>query len=244
MRSLRFPAMTLFMALLFASALSAQPFWEKKPFTEWSKSECQKVLQDSPWAKRFVITHIQEDRFGQSTAGEGRQVEQRITYTAQLRGALPVRQAVVRLAQIQNKYDKLSANDKKIFDQSAEAYLAGDTANHIIVHVEFESNVQFFEQALVQYWHSFSSGVMPAEVWLITASGKRIGAYSWKIPPGGAAEFEFFFPREVDGKPVISPEDKKIYFEFPNPRVRELSDTRARFEFQIEKMKYKGELIY
>lgn len=244
MRNLRSSVMVSALVLLAASGSAAQPFWEKKPYTQWSKGDCQKMLADSPWAKRFVISKVVEQAFGQPTSGENRQSEQKITYTAQLRGALPVRQAVVRLAQIQNKYDKMSAEQKKAFDESAEAYLSGDTGNRIIVHVEFESNVQFFEQALVQYWHSYSSGLMPRDVWLTTSSGKRVEAYAWKVPPGGAAEFEFYFPREVNGEPVILPTDTKVYFEFPNPQLRDLEDTLARFEFQIEKMKHKGELIF
>ena len=38
-------------------AISAQ-FWEKKPFSDWSKKECGRLLTDSPWAYPYAITGI------------------------------------------------------------------------------------------------------------------------------------------------------------------------------------------
>ena len=41
--------------LLACAALVAADFWEDKEFTEWSDREVQKMLTDSPWAKRVNI---------------------------------------------------------------------------------------------------------------------------------------------------------------------------------------------
>jgi hypothetical protein len=232
------------LALAGAGPAGAQEFWEKKPHTEWNKDQCKKLLRDSPWSRTFGIASVQQDQFGQPTSGEGRQTEQRINYYVQLRGALPVRQAVARAAMIENKYDKMSEEQKKVFDASIERYLNSHSP-HIIVHVEYETDVAFFDRALAQYWQtSFPEGTMPAGVYLTTSKGKRVTPINWKYETGGGRAFEFYFPREVDGEALIGPDVKTFSVEFPNPRIRDLRDPRAFVEFKTEKMKYKGELIY
>jgi hypothetical protein len=39
-----------------AVALWAADFWQTKPFTDWDQKEAQKVLTDSPWAKKLSIS--------------------------------------------------------------------------------------------------------------------------------------------------------------------------------------------
>ena len=230
--------------LLAAGPVYSQDFWEKKPFTEWNKDQCNKVLRDSPWSKTFAIANVKEDSFSQPTQGEGRgETEQKISYYIQLRGALPVRQAVVRSAMIHNKYDKMSSEEKKVVDQNSDRYL-NSSPRFLIVHVDYETNVQYFDRALAEYWQSWPDGSMPANVYLTTSSGKRISPINWKYERGGGRAFEFYFPREVDGAPIITDEDKTFSIEFPNPRIRELSDRRAFVQFKTDKMKYKGELIF
>ena len=61
---------------------------------------------------------------------------------------------------------------------------------------------------------------------------------------GAGRAFEFVFPRDVSGEPVVTPNVESIRIEFPNPQIRELNDQRTTFEFKTEKMKYKGSVIY
>jgi len=230
--------------LLFAGAAGAQDFWEKKPYKDWTKDQVNKMLHDSPWSKTFAIANVKEDSFGQPTSGEGRgETEQKISYYIQLRGAVPVREAVVRGAMIQNKYEKMADAQKKVVDENAERYI-GSSPRFLIVHVEYETNVQYFDRALAEYWQSWPDGTMPANVYLTTSSGKRVSPINWKYERGGGRAFEFYFPREVEGSPIFSDEDKTFTIEFPNPSIRELTDRRAFVQFKPDKMKYKGELIF
>ncbi len=230
---------------IFAGSACAQDFWEKKSYKEWNKDQCTKVLRDSPWARTFAIANIREDQFGQPAGSEGGrgETEQKISYYIQLRGALPVRQAVVQAAMIQNKYDKMSAEQKKVVDENADRYI-NSQPRYLIVHVEYETNVQFFDRALAEYWQSWPEGSMPANVYLTTSSGKRITPVNWKYERGGGRAFEFFFPREIDGDPLFTDADKTFSIEFPNPRIQGLNDRRAFVQFKLDKMKYKGELMF
>ena len=102
--------------LLATAALTAADFWEEKDFTTWSPQQIDKMLTDSPWAKKatIVVGSLREGEapggFSSGGAGFGggggaardsggaefRGVS-RITATVVWISALPVRQAIARL---------------------------------------------------------------------------------------------------------------------------------------------------
>jgi hypothetical protein len=104
--------------LLTSAALTAADFWEEKDFTTWSPQQIDKMLTDSPWAKRatIVLGSLREGGgsgggfqsggagFGggggaTDSAGGGGEFSgvRRITATVAWISALPVRQAIARL---------------------------------------------------------------------------------------------------------------------------------------------------
>lgn len=56
-RSLAFCEIAAVLLLPHAS-LCAADSWEKKPYTEWTISEAQKVLTDSPWSKIAIVQSL------------------------------------------------------------------------------------------------------------------------------------------------------------------------------------------
>ena len=104
---------TLGVWLLACAALVAADFWEDKEFTSWSDREVQKMLTDSPWAKRVNIVmggllEESDSRYtgdGVSFGGGGRGRGgggnafagiRRASVNVVWINALPVRQAMVR----------------------------------------------------------------------------------------------------------------------------------------------------
>jgi hypothetical protein len=256
MRS-RYAVAVLLAVLYTASGVGAQPFWEKKNYTQWSKGDCQRMLNDSPWGKKEVVfTRVMEDRFGQPTGGDARQAEQHITYTVQFRSARPMRQAVVRLAALDNKYDKMDAAQKRAFDESAQAFIDGSFSDTIVIAVEYGSNVQFYERELMRFWHDFKLAAFHNQVYLTTSSGQRVAPQEWKHAPGGSLAFQLVFPRLLNNEPWVRPHDKWIRLEFPHPKFDDLRQeasgtstqllptTLATFEFKLERMKWKNDLVY
>jgi hypothetical protein len=55
---LPFVSLFFFLGMLFIGtvALWAADFWQTKPFTDWDQKEAQKLLTDSPWAKKLSIS--------------------------------------------------------------------------------------------------------------------------------------------------------------------------------------------
>ena len=59
---------------------------------------------------------------------------------------------------------------------------------------------------------------------------------------GAARNMRFVFPRTVNGKPVIAPDDKSIILEFTYPGS--IGDGKGFLEFKLEKMKFKDQLTF
>jgi hypothetical protein len=84
---------------------------------------------------------------------------------------------------------------------------------------------------------------------LIT-DGQRIRPLEIRYDPGYAQEtprgwtidvrprFKVVFPRQADGKPVLTPEMKKAYLEIADP------NGKVRLPFNVKRMTVRGEVVY
>src|SRR5438105_486663 len=113
-----------------APMVLAQEFWEQKPYTKWTKAETEKMLQNSPWAQHTTLSKVTSNMAGISTGVKGvtgvgavaqnaeaeRSENPTLIYTAQLRSARPIRQAVVRQRQLQEGYDSMSPQQREALD--------------------------------------------------------------------------------------------------------------------------------
>lgn len=248
--------------VLLAAALPAQAqFWEKKPWQQWTKQECDKMLTDSPWARKFTSSEIRIQASGIRTGGtQERETQPTIEYIAHLRSALPVRQAVVRLMQIQTRYDRMSDAEKRNFDKQAADYLNQDFSNRVVVHIIYQSNITALQQGLDDTWRA-STTDLPADTYLIAPGGDRMTLTRFIPPVPEAPEFELIFSKELNGEPLVSPTDKKFQVQLPvinksHPASQTLltgqlaytstalAETRVLFEFEVQKMIFNGKLEY
>jgi len=264
----RFAWFTLILLGLAAvQPAAAQEFWEKKSYKEWNKEQCKKMLENSPWAAHAGAVDVQAVAFT-SSSSQGQDSEQKIDYYAQIRSALPIRQAVIRRAMIDNKYDKMGAADKKLFDTSAEGYLARVYPDVVVITVEYSSNVETVDRELARYWQSAASSEIMVNIYLTGQKGIRIQPTAYQAEQGAGRAFQLVFPRTVDGVPVVGPDVKSIKLEMPAPSFdtarersatqttdngrsnpnaaspRGLKESRTYFEFKVDKMMYKGELVF
>jgi hypothetical protein len=237
----------LFACLTLASAyvVCAQQFWEKKNYRNWSKDECQKLLADSPWAKEFKIEKTTVELLQETSPADRSRVEEPwVRYRIQFRSALPVRQAVARLSAIESKYDGFSQEQKLDFDTKAEKYISTVFPDTILVHVSYESNVTSYEGDLARYWHNRTPGQMQSTAFLMNSRGAKVELARY-VPGGGTRpEFDLYFPRQINGQPVLLPEDKNVSVELMHPAIGSLPSERIFLEFRTAKMSVAGQLIY
>ena len=220
----------------------AKDFWETKAFNQWSKKEYEKILNDSPWAKELNLTGVNEIFTGAAAATDGRPPY--IKYKILLRSAAPVRQAIVRKEQINNQYDSLPADQKLAFDQSTENFLNDTSPELVIVSISFETNNLDYLCDLNRHWEIQSTDLLKNSVYLSASKGEKVPILQF-IPGNSASqEFQFIFPREVNGKEILQPGGKTLQLEFAYPVIDELGDGRGFIEFKTDKMKINNKVVY
>ncbi len=262
--------LTLVLTLLSATAAQGQEFWEKKPYQKWSEQECRKLLGDSPWARSHTLSqtliqplqspgvarplgtnpieNIESARspepLGRDDTGRARQARPELKYQAQFRSALPIRQAIVRLSQINAKYDDMTAEQKLASDKNAENFLAKKFPDTVILYVSYSSNVQIDERELARHWQGQTTEALKNFVFLILPGGEKIPLSGYAVAQGGSREFQFVFPRTYEGRPLVRAKDKTLQLEFPHPKIRDQRESRVLIAFKAEKMLMDGEPVY
>lgn len=237
--AIAFCAVSIF---LFAGVATAKDFWDTKAFDQWTQKECQKMLTDSPWVKELNLTGM--NYTGADTAAATDSQAPYIKYNVQLRSAAPVRQAVVCQARIAQKYDSLPAAEKQAFDQRMESFLLGGSSDQVVVYVSVESNNRDRVRSLMQHWEFQTTELLRNSVYLSTPKGKKIQISQFIPGATGSLEFQFIFPRDVDGEEILKPGDKALQLEFEYPVLGGMGDGRAFIDFKTDKMKFNNEVVY
>lgn len=222
-------------ALVCATAASGQ-VWEKKEYTKWSKGDCQKILSDSPWASTYTIGTVLFQPVNQESAVSGRDTQPQMTYTAQFWSAKPVRQAIVRLQQLAGKYDKLSAEQKKVFDDRVAQFLEMDSSEQVVIQVAYAGS-QAFMLSVVRYWRQKTEGDLMQSFTLI-AEGKRVSPVKVVQSTGGGNELQLIFPRKINGEPLLTENSKEMRLEIIDP------NETFTIPFKVKNMKLGSELVY
>src|SRR5271156_4677905 len=138
----RYLAGILAILALAAIAVRAEDFWVKKEWRGWSKDDCKKMLQDSPWTRKWEESQVNMGAALPSLSGAGRDgaagdTALEVHYYVQDRSSIPVREAYIRQMQFENNYEKMDEAHKKAFDAQAETYLNRNYDDVVLIHVEY-----------------------------------------------------------------------------------------------------------
>lgn len=176
-----------------------------------------------------------------------------VTYFIQLRSAQPVRQALVREQQIEQKYDHLSDVQKKNFDGAAEKFLNQSFPEAVVVHVEYTANAPLFLRSLENSWQTVDTQFARQSMFLIVPGKGKISPLKLLVGKGDSRSFEIIFPRMLNGQPLLSPDLKNFAVEFqaPSPGAVRASaatpaafNTRVYVEFKPAKMTFDSKFEY
>ncbi len=229
----------LIVSLTGIPAVAGSEFWESKDYRQWSQKECKQLLENSPWTRILAI--------GTWGAYE---------YHVQFRSALPVRQAIVRQMQLGQNYESLPSDRRQEFDKKAQEYLSTGFADMIVTHITCGPNLDKLtgpasvSPTLLRYWQMQTTELLKNSVFLILAKGDRIPLQQFNVSQGDMCEFQFIFPRQYQGRPVLSAGDKSFKLEFTYPvesgtfNNRSTTIERGLIEFKVDKMLINGEPAY
>jgi hypothetical protein len=220
----RYATAVLVLLSVSAAGLCAGEVWVDKDWNVWSKDEVKVVLHDSPWSRHWAKGQVNTSAAVPGVSGAGREGAAgenapRIDYYLQIRSAMPVREAVIRDAQLDHSYDSMPDAQKKSFDAQSAQFLNRVYSDVIDLHVLYSSNIETFERQLADHWQNIRPDSVPVDFYLINERGDRFSPVHFNSPKGGAYEFDMAFPRVVNGEPIIHPEDKTFQIQFINPAV-------------------------
>jgi hypothetical protein len=230
----------------------------KKPFQQWSKVEVTKLLNDSGWAKtqavrvkgrrqlKSIAGQVNVDASTTSTADRqaalgGAEEARDYRFTIRLRSALPIRQAIVRLVQLDAKYDQMPTASKAALDaQTRELLECKECKDSYIVSVGFGSTNQGVD-LIYDWFRGQSVESLKGYIYLANEHGGRRDLGGFIPPKVPGDEAFFFFPRHYPSeRPLIGPNDKKLFFRMSDTNARSITN----FALDVSRMKVDGKIEF
>lgn len=165
-----------------------------------------------------------------------------------LRSALPIREALVRLKQIEGKYDKLDAGGRSDFDARMKGLLACPAcAENYIVTLGPPVSTRAMKNGMNALRNAALS-LLEKRVYLLNERGERRELVHFVAPKTDEDEATFFFSRLDDkGNLLLTNESKKLIFVFEARNIRTafgLDLIPERFEFDVSKLILNGKVEF
>lgn len=234
--------------------MTAQEKAADNSYLKWTKADVIKLLSDSSWAKtqtqrvmrRGQVRSIAGqneaatgDRKGQLTSAED---AYDYTFTMRLRSALTVRQAIVRLVQLDSNYDGMQKAERKAFDaQTKELLECRECADYYVVSVGFASSNNSVTDLIYQWFHGQTLPGIKGYVYLANERGGRRDLARFIPPKSPGEEVFFFFPRlDEKGQPLFTPEDRKLIFRMSDIKANSVTN----FSLDITKLIVNGKIEF
>jgi hypothetical protein len=195
----------LLAGLTLVEARSKGKRWDE-PFQGWSRDQVKQLFDDSPWAQAEKVSSTINTR----NAGETGEKDLFYTFTARFFSALPVREGYVRLYQLLNHYDAMSAAEKQQFDSKFKRALDLDTSKTVIVALEFNTNDPQAARDVMDFLHTSTTQSFKQTAYLVSQRLGRVELQEYYPPSTDGTGAKFVFPRLVNGQPVVSPSDRDV----------------------------------
>jgi hypothetical protein len=227
----------MFLTICLTAAGSVVGQKQLKPWKEWSKTDAQKILNDSPWAHLQVDQDFVEPtpltRPRDPSIDARLKQNEGMTYGIRFFSARPVRQAFVRMIQFQKK--DLAPDIVSRLNTFAE--IASEDS--IIIAVTIENPDANMLGKAMQIVRNTTTALLKNSTYLERSDGKRVFLEQY-VPPGSDGfGARFIFPRMLDGKPFLSPEFTIVRF------VSDLdSSIKFHMTYKVKDMMLDGKLEY
>lgn len=244
--SVRKVIFVLVLFVFFVQIAPAQKAWEKD-WTKWKKEDAYKVLNDSPWAKNYsnADVSLSYGDINRSGFDEGMRMPASPPVILRLYSSLKVRQAVLRLRQIQANYDQLDKKQKEEFDEKTKNLLACDNCKNYYVFILLQPVTEPNVKSVVG--HSFKDeqlSTLKGKFVLFNDKKEKRELAQFIAPKTEADAAVFYFPiMDENQKPLITSETKKITFEFKRGLVRNHFYVQD-VELDVSKMLVDGKLDF
>ena len=244
---------SLIVACFIMLVISGESFAQQnaKPWTDWSKKDVEKTLNDSAWGQTqseggqsqptstSAISTTTAGRREDSNMTAASRVESgeikaspTIRYHVRLLSAKPVREAFARMVLMSQPEPNPNLQGQ------LQEFVNRDFGNYIVVSVSIEVGDQKIAQPVMHAFTAATTDELKKEVYLERKDGKRVFLMEYRAPSADGMGAKFVFPRVLDGQPFLSQSDQ-VHF------VAQLSEkTKLNTRFKLAEMVYEGKLEY
>lgn len=248
----------VFIVTLLVSITAAQ---KGKQWTEWSKKDADKILNDSAWGQTQSETDTSEMFFTPTKSGTASTAQPSasrsttisnqqsindnraergatnqavsVNYHIRFLSAKPIRQAIVRSIELGQE------KPNEMLSEKLRPYIDYDFSQFVVVAVTFDSTDGRFFGPANQAFGSATTDTLKNRCYLERKDGKRIFLMDYRIPGTDGLGAKFTFPRIVDGKPFLDANSGSVRF------VAELNDKiKLNMTYKLSDMMFDGKLEY
>jgi hypothetical protein len=201
---MQFMCLALLQAVFLVSfALPAQDFWTQKSYKQWTKGEIVKIISDSPWAQ---VREVEADITNSGSVPN---------VTIRLRSAIPIRQALVRLRQIEAKYDKMDEKKRADFDQQLKGTLDCPACQeNYVITISPPISTRMLTSGVFGLKRAAFS-LLQGKVYLINDKNEKRELVHFIAPKSDTDEAVLFFPRrDENGNVFLTDKNKSFSFVF------------------------------
>ena len=234
-------------------ALALPTYAQKgKDWTEWTQKEAEKVLNDSGWGQTqteggtaaeptqtSAISREADDKVRSTTsvtaaASSAPSGETKGTPALRLRvrfmSAKPIRQAFVRMLELQGTPPEKVAQIKPFIDY--------DFSNYIVVTINMDGDDRRGMGAIMQQLAGADAAGFKPVTYLERKDGKRLELMEYRAATNDGLGAKFVFARSLNGAPFLDAKTGEVRF------VTELGKLKINRRFKVADMMYDGKLEY
>jgi len=252
-KKLFFP--TLLLALLVSSDT------QEKPWSEWTRQEAEKILNNSGWGQTQTETDTSEMVYSPTTQSgatgstrsetiRGTQTDRQsinnnraaqgatnqavsVNYHIRLLSAKPVRQAFMRVIELTQKQ-----RDEELLE-GLRAFVQRDFSKFIVVAVTLDSTDGRYSGPALQSLSSATVGTLKNKTYLERKDGKRVFLIEYHAPISDGLGAKFVFSRMVDEASFLNVNSGTFRF------YSEVgSQLKLNVTYKMSDLMYQGQLEY
>lgn len=206
----------LLVVFLGVSLLYAGEPWKSKTPDKWSKEDVKEILEDSPWGKKVTTGFSQVREEDKTSAGGGRgstspkEFEREMAAAEFARviwwSARVPRRAMVRMVEL---------NGFSMDPEASKKFSESEMEEHVVTIEDTMPRMMGADR--------LSPEELKQAAWLEIPGQKRkvscTEAGVVKDARGRIERVRFHFPRQVDGQPILTANEKKVVFKWKLPAM-------------------------
>jgi hypothetical protein len=252
--------------VLLVLALAITVIAKDKPWTEWTVKDAQKILNNSGWGQTQTYMSSEDTTStlssastsastassrGGASSGQGQSgikgglvdAIPGVNYRIRFLSAKPIRQALLRLAQLDPK-----ATPEEV--EKAHQLVDSKYDKVVVIAVSFDQDgLPKDNRYTMPVFQAFSGGLtdmLKTKVFLDIKGGQRVFLQEYKPPSGQGMDAVFIFPRIVNDKPILDPKSGEVRFYAEFPKLGGTSDPQVRLNmrFKVSDLMYDGVLEF